>query len=87
MADRTYIEPLTVEVLKEIIARERAALLPTLGGHGSQLSMDLADSGVLSQFNGSNKFIWLNPTLNLLEPRLDAIKKAERSAVIQVSIG
>ena len=33
IADRTYIEPLTVEVLEQIIERERPdALLPTLGG-------------------------------------------------------
>src|SRR5215216_2805942 len=33
LADRTYIEPLTVEIVEKIIARERPdALLPTLGG-------------------------------------------------------
>ncbi|MGC8853141.1 MAG: carbamoyl-phosphate synthase large subunit, partial [Hydrogenobacter sp.] len=40
VADRTYIEPLTVDVLEEIIRRERPdALLPTLGG---QTALNLA---------------------------------------------
>jgi len=53
MADRTYIEPLTVEVLSEIIRQEQPhALLPTVGGQTAlNLAMDLADDGVLSQYN------------------------------------
>ena len=68
MADRTYIEPLTVEVLKEIIACERPdALLPTLGGQTAlNLAMDLADSGVLSRYK-----------VELIGAKLHAIKKAE----------
>src|ERR1700726_4271893 len=44
MADRTYIEPLTWEVIAKIIERERPdALLPTLGGQtGLNLAMELA---------------------------------------------
>src|SRR5574342_451157 len=44
-ADRTYIEPLTVEVLERIIAQERPdALLPTIGGQtGLNLAIDLAE--------------------------------------------
>ena len=53
VADRTYIEPLTVEILHEIIRRERPdALLPTLGGQTAlNLSMALVEGGVLEHFN------------------------------------
>src|SRR6187200_1514596 len=49
LADVTYIEPLTVEILERIIERERPdALLPTVGGQtGLNLSVALAGSGVL----------------------------------------
>src|SRR3989304_5788000 len=52
MADVTYIEPLTVECLAEIIAKERPdALLPNLGGQtGLNLSSELARRGVLAKF-------------------------------------
>src|SRR5204863_1712663 len=48
-ADRTYIEPLTVDVLEKIIAQERPdALLPTIGGQtGLNLAIELAEAGVL----------------------------------------
>ncbi|HXF05322.1 MAG TPA: carbamoyl phosphate synthase large subunit, partial [Blastocatellia bacterium] len=51
-ADRTYIEPLTVEVLTAIIERERPdALLPTVGGQtGLNLAVALADNGVLERY-------------------------------------
>ncbi len=51
MADRTYIEPLTVEAVSAIIRRERPdALLPTVGGQTAlNLAIDLADSGVLEE--------------------------------------
>jgi carbamoyl-phosphate synthase large subunit len=50
-ADRTYIEPLTRDVLTSIIRRERPdALLPTLGGQTAlNLAMDLAAAGVLER--------------------------------------
>ncbi len=50
-ADRTYIEPLTVESVSAIIRRERPdALLPTVGGQTAlNLAIDLADSGVLEE--------------------------------------
>src|SRR5712691_6333160 len=53
IADVVYIEPLTVEVLERIIARERPdGLLPTLGGQtGLNLAVDLADAGVLERYN------------------------------------
>ena len=53
VADVTYIEPLTVEVVERIIARERPdALLPTLGGQtGLNLAMELAEAGILDKYN------------------------------------
>ena len=52
-ADRTYIEPLTLDVLSEIIRRERPdAVLPTLGGQTAlNLAMELSQSGVLERYN------------------------------------
>jgi carbamoyl-phosphate synthase large subunit len=51
-ADRTYIEPITWEVVSQIIKEERPdALLPTLGGQtGLNTAMDLYRNGVLQQF-------------------------------------
>ncbi len=51
-ADRTYIEPLTRDILHEIIRRERPdALLPTLGGQTAlNLAMDLHQSGILKRY-------------------------------------
>jgi carbamoyl-phosphate synthase large subunit len=52
LADRTYIEPLTLESVSAIIARERPdALLPTVGGQtGLNLSVALAKAGILAQY-------------------------------------
>ena len=52
MADRTYIEPLTWEIVAKVIEKERPdALLPTLGGQtGLNLAMDLVRHGVLERF-------------------------------------
>ena len=51
LADRTYVEPLDVDVLAAIVRRERPeAILPTLGGQtGLNLAMELADSGLLEE--------------------------------------
>ena len=51
-ADVTYIEPLTVDILEKIIAKERpSALLPTLGGQTAlNLSMDLHAKGILAKY-------------------------------------
>ncbi|MHB8505578.1 MAG: carbamoyl-phosphate synthase large subunit, partial [Acidimicrobiales bacterium] len=51
-ADRTYVEPLTAEVLEAIIARERPdAVLPTLGGQTAlNLAIRLHDTGVLERY-------------------------------------
>src|SRR3979409_1435734 len=52
-ADRTYLEPLTVDALDLIIARERPdALLPTVGGQTAlNLAVALAEHGVLDKYN------------------------------------
>ena len=51
-ADRTYLEPLTKDILHEIIRRERPdAILPTLGGQTAlNLSLELYDSGILDRY-------------------------------------
>src|SRR3972149_2751452 len=51
-ADRTYVEPMTVEILERIIAAERPdALLPTIGGQtGLNLAVALAERGVLDRY-------------------------------------
>ncbi len=68
LADRTYIEPMTVAALTRIIELERPdALLPTVGGQTAlNLSIELAESGVLERFN-----------CELIGAKLPAIKKAE----------
>src|SRR5881227_3419092 len=67
-ADRTYIEPMTVEVLERIIAAEKPdALLPTIGGQtGLNLALDLAAAGVLERHG-----------VELIGARVDAIRRAE----------
>src|SRR2546430_7878618 len=52
LADRTYVEPLTVEFLDAIIKRERPdALLPTVGGQTAlNLSLALTNAGVLERY-------------------------------------
>ena len=68
MADRTYIEPLNVETLEQIIAAERPdALLPNLGGQtGLNLSSELARRGVLDRYG-----------VRVIGVNLDAIKRGE----------
>ena len=68
LSDRTYIEPLTAEVVEQVIARERPdALLPTLGGQTAlNLAVALHDSGVLEKYG-----------CRLIGAQVDAIKKAE----------
>ncbi|MGA2120192.1 MAG: carbamoyl-phosphate synthase large subunit [Bryobacteraceae bacterium] len=68
LADKTYVEPLTAPYLEEIIRRERPdALLSTVGGQtGLNLSVELADNGVLQKYG-----------VELIGAKIDAIKKAE----------
>jgi carbamoyl-phosphate synthase large subunit len=51
IADRTYVEPLTVDMVEQVIAREKPdALLPTVGGQTAlNLAVDLAEAGVLDR--------------------------------------
>ena len=74
VADVTYIEPLTVEVLERVIARERPdGLLPTLGGQvGLNLAVDLHTAGVLDTY-----------AVRLLGTPLESIKKAEDRALFR----
>lgn len=67
-ADRTYIEPLTSDILHEIIRRERPdALLPTLGGQTAlNLAMELEEKGILHRYQ-----------VELIGATADAISKAE----------
>src|SRR5436190_7952101 len=68
LADRTYVEPLTRTYVEEIIKKERPdALLSTVGGQtGLNLSVELAEAGVLDQYG-----------VELIGANIDAIKKAE----------
>src|SRR5690606_37308047 len=52
MADATYIEPITPDIVEKIIAKERPdALLPTMGGQtGLNTALALADSGALNRY-------------------------------------
>ncbi|MCL2070994.1 MAG: carbamoyl-phosphate synthase large subunit [Oscillospiraceae bacterium] len=67
-ADITYIEPLNVNRLTEIIAKERPdALLPNLGGQtGLNLSLELQKAGVLEKYN-----------VKVIGVKLDAIERGE----------
>src|ERR1700740_2216374 len=68
LADRTYVEPLTPEVVAAIIERERPdAVLPTVGGQTAlNLAVDLAAAGVLDKYN-----------VKLIGASIEAIKVAE----------
>jgi len=68
MADRTYIEPITPEVVEQIIAKERPdAVLPTLGGQtGLNVGLSLAESGALERYG-----------CRLIGASAGAIRKAE----------
>ncbi len=67
-ADRTYIEPITPEVVEKIIAKEKPdALLPTLGGQTAlNTAMALHESGALTRHN-----------VKLIGAQVDAIRKGE----------
>src|SRR6202158_3835642 len=68
LADRTYVEPLSVEYATEVIRRERPdALLSTVGGQtGLNLAVALAEAGVLDKYG-----------VELIGAKVDSIKKAE----------
>ena len=68
MADRTYIEPITPEVVEKIIARERPdALLPTLGGQtGLNVAVQVFERGILDHYG-----------VQMIGANYESIKKAE----------
>ena len=68
IADLVYIEPLTVQMMDRIIARERPdGILPTLGGQtGLNLAVDMAEAGLLDKYD-----------VRLLGTPLEAIRNAE----------
>src|SRR6202167_1715984 len=83
VADRTYIEPLDVEVLTAIIERERPdALLPTIGGQTApNLAISLSERGLLDAFG-----------VELIGANAEAIATAEnrerfKSAMLEIGLG
>src|SRR5579872_6724148 len=68
LASSTYVEPLSLEFAEEVIRRERPdALLSTVGGQtGLNLSVELAEAGVLDKYG-----------VELIGAKIDSIKKAE----------
>jgi len=68
LADRTYVEPLTPEVLEKVIAREKPdAILPTVGGQTAlNLAVELAERGILAKYG-----------VQLIGASIEAIKVAE----------
>ncbi len=82
MADRTYIEPITPEVVAEIIKEERPdALLPTLGGQtGLNVAFEVARRGVLQKYG-----------VEMIGATAEVIKKAEdreefRAAMLNIGL-
>ncbi len=74
VADAVYIEPLTPEVVRRVIQRERPdGLLPTLGGQtGLNLAVQVADRGILDRYG-----------VRLLGTPLSAIRQAEDRALFR----
>ena len=68
MADATYIEPITLDMLERIIAKEKPdALLPTMGGQtGLNAAIELAEKGILDKYG-----------VEMIGARADVIAKAE----------
>jgi carbamoyl-phosphate synthase large subunit len=77
MADRTYIEPITPQIVEQIIARERPdALLSTMGGQTAlNIAVALAESGVLERYG-----------VELIGAKLDAIRKAESRELFKAAM-
>jgi len=67
-AERTYVEPITTDVVEKIIAKERPnAILPTLGGQTAlNLAIDLAEKGILDRYG-----------VEMIGAKIESIKKAE----------
>ncbi|MEQ8754753.1 MAG: carbamoyl-phosphate synthase large subunit [Coleofasciculus sp. G1-WW12-02] len=77
-ADRTYIEPLTPEIVEKVIAKERPdALLPTMGGQTAlNIAVTLAKTGVLDKYG-----------VELIGAKLDAIEMAEDRQLFKEAMG
>jgi carbamoyl-phosphate synthase large subunit len=77
-ADRTYIEPLTPDLVENIIAKERPdALLPTMGGQTAlNLAVKLSESGVLEKYG-----------VDLIGADLSAIQMAEDRLLFKEAMG
>ena len=82
-ADRTYIEPLTPEILEKVIEKERPdALMPTMGGQTAlNLAVTLSKNGVLEKYG-----------VELIGAKLPAIEKAEdrklfKEAMEKIGVG
>jgi len=77
LAESTYLEPLTLEYLESIIARERPdAILPTLGGQtGLNLSVALYKAGVLERYG-----------VELIGANVEAIEKGEDREAFQAAM-
>jgi carbamoyl-phosphate synthase large subunit len=77
MADKTYIEPLTTEILEKIIAKERPdVLLPTLGGQTAlNLAVDLAEKGILKKYK-----------VQTIGANIKAIKKGEDRKLFKMAM-
>ncbi len=78
MADRTYIEPLTAEVVSQVIEAEKPqALLPTMGGQTAlNIAVELAEKGVLEKYG-----------VELIGADLAAIRKAEDRKLFKEAMG
>ncbi|MBM4055264.1 MAG: carbamoyl-phosphate synthase large subunit [Planctomycetes bacterium] len=78
IADKTYIEPITTEMIAKIIEKERPqAILPTLGGQtGLNAAVNLAEKGILDKFD-----------VELIGAKLKAIKMAEDRSQFKAAMG
>ena len=78
VADATYIEPITPEMVEKIIIKEKPdALLPTMGGQTAlNCALDLADHGVLEKYN-----------VELIGAKREAIRMAEDRELFRVAMG
>ena len=77
LADRTYIEPITMDVVEQVIERERPdALLPTMGGQTAlNVAVELADRGTLAKYG-----------VRLIGASAEAIHKAENREAFKQAV-
>ncbi|MCE3232668.1 MAG: carbamoyl-phosphate synthase, large subunit [Rickettsiaceae bacterium] len=77
LADATYIEPITVDMVTKIIEKERPdAILPTVGGQTAlNCAMGLAKAGVLKKYN-----------VELIGAKPEVIEKAENRSLFNVAM-